>query len=303
MDFKTNKKLRSFILFLLFGTVFCYASIDVTLESRLESDLSVTESVNLTFSENNRSSITLTLPEGAAEPEINGKTAFLTDGSISVPLSCSDCAIRMTYRLDNVVKKTASGEFLFTRTLTLPKIPDRLSYSVVLPAGFTIGRESTNDPAMVPLPTKVETDGRRMILVWKEDIPALPKIYQVRFHSHESGSQDFLAELSETETWAFFIVGLILGILVGLSINRLFPSKKIVEMKVVPSSLFSPDEKEVLSLLKKGKLSQKELAKQLEWSKSKASGVLTGLEYKKIIRREKIGRNYNLELIASLSDI
>jgi uncharacterized membrane protein len=49
-------------------------------------------------------------------------------------------------------------------------------------------------------------------------------------------------------------------------------------------------------------MNQKDIGKKLEWSKSKVSAIMTNLEYKKIVEREKIGRNYKVELKKELDD-
>jgi predicted transcriptional regulator len=71
---------------------------------------------------------------------------------------------------------------------------------------------------------------------------------------------------------------------------------------VVPSSLLSPDEKVIVGFLKKkdakkSPINQKEIGRELGWSKSKVSAVLSNLYYKKIIDREKFGRNYKVKLV------
>ena len=49
-------------------------------------------------------------------------------------------------------------------------------------------------------------------------------------------------------------------------------------------------------------MNQKELVKALDWSKSKVSAIVTNLEYKKIVQREKFGRNYKVELVKEIGE-
>ena len=76
---------------------------------------------------------------------------------------------------------------------------------------------------------------------------------------------------------------------------------------IIPSSLLSPDEKIVIELLKQkdaknNPVNQKEIGKELNWSKSKVSAILTNLDYKKLIEKEKFGRNYKVKLIKEVSE-
>jgi uncharacterized membrane protein len=70
----------------------------------------------------------------------------------------------------------------------------------------------------------------------------------------------------------------------------------------VPASLLTPDEKTIMNLIKENKnqIRQREVVKILDWSKSKVSAVVSNLEYKKIVRREKFGRNYQIELVKDI---
>ncbi|MEM2885758.1 MAG: MarR family transcriptional regulator, partial [Thermoproteota archaeon] len=58
------------------------------------------------------------------------------------------------------------------------------------------------------------------------------------------------------------------------------------------------DEEKVLALLRSagGRMLQKEISRQLGFSKSKTTGILNNLEAKNAIEKEKRGRNYIVKL-------
>ena len=71
-----------------------------------------------------------------------------------------------------------------------------------------------------------------------------------------------------------------------------------------PQSLFNPDEKKVLSVIRDHgmQIKQKDIALKLDWSRSKVSAIVSNLEYKKVIRREKTGRNFDITLVQQFED-
>ena len=117
---------------------------------------------------------------------------------------------------------------------------------------------------------------------------------------------EIITEFSEFAVWIIIFFSLSIGLSTGIIIQKYY-SKKFVEIKdipYIPSSLLSPDEKKIISLLKdhNRKMGQKEIGKQLNWSKSKVSAIMSNLQYKEIIKKEKIGRNYNVELLKEVSE-
>ena len=289
----------SFITVLLLPSTIALTIDDVKIDDTLDRDSSLHESIQLTIAGNTRSSFTFLLPQGAQAVRVDGASIAVENGSVVVPLSCTTCTLRVEYMLDGAAVQ--NGEYvLFSRTLNLPVRPKRMAYEVFLPKGFGVGSKDASEPAVVPQETAMRTDGDRIILSWTESDPELPKRYYVSYHDLETVGftwREFITELQEGPVLVMLFLVLIIGSGIGLLFRKLLPRRKIAHLAAVPGSLLSPDEKTVLKTIEGGVTSQKEIGRRLNWSKSKVSAILSNLEYKKIIAREKIGRNCTIELL------
>jgi len=125
----------------------------------------------------------------------------------------------------------------------------------------------------------------------------LPKIYSIKYYQPVEKTKERFPHLI---IWPSLFC-LVLGFAAGRFSRR--DTRPI--LPVIPSTLFSPDEKKIIDLLRTDneKMNQKEIARRLEWSKSKVSAVITNLEYKKVVRREKLGRSFKVELLSDMVDM
>lgn len=281
----------------------------VNIKDTLSDSGDMLEEMIFVISSNSNEAINVILPEKAYNIKVNNKLQQIENNSLNLKTTCTDCKISLSYELNNVVTETAPDLYDFTRTMSLPKIPGKLIYSVELPPGKIIGlNDNTN---IVPKGPQITTDGQGIIVNWEEQNPDLPKIYHITYKGHED-TEDAIPELlNELKEWGvivLMIITLIIGVVIGWFIKTTtLKSEKLVqeiEAMELPASLFNPDEKTVINKIKenKGQIKQKELGKQLEWSKSKVSAIITNLEYKKVIRREKLGRNYTIFLEKDIKD-
>jgi len=314
---------KTALLMLLFITIFALAiarssalvSREITIVDRLQEDQSMSESVAILISNNTDKVFGITLPDIARNIVANGQN--MTQNNINISLNCTNCDIKLSYEMDNVVNWETNG-YVFYRTLHFPNNPESLRYVIYLPSGYTVN--STNaTPMIVPNPTDILTDGSHIMIEWAEKNPQLPKQYYIKFQGPESveAAKGLLAEDIGNPIFiliclAIIIIGGVLGYYIRHRTIKMIKEKpaKIVKQiiqHVIPSSLLSPDEKTILSLLKKkdaknNPVNQKEIGKELNWSKSKVSAVLSNLYYKKIIDREKFGRNYKVKLIKDVGE-
>jgi len=292
---------------------------NITITDMLLEDLSVNETIEIYITKNNQSNFTFTAPNLARELYMNNISMNNSDSEITTPLNCTSCLIIISFQLDNAVIQVNSTEFDYSRNLGLPQIPNLLSYTLLLPAGYYLNptdKPSIN-PSIVPQPSKIETDGKNIVIKWIEYSPELPKTYYIKYYSAsptESLSETIRDELAGTVIiWIIFIV-LIVGVSIGFFIGRYYTrsQKKSVNIRTlknsksltVPKSLLNPDEKTIITVLQDNhnSMTQKDIGRKLEWSKSKVSAIMTNLEYKKIVEREKIGRNYKVELKKEMED-
>jgi uncharacterized membrane protein len=282
---------------------------DVAILDHLEKDFSMVENINISLSENTGKSFPLTLPGQASKIIVNGKS--YNNSNLSIPLNCTECNIQISYSINNIVKKSGH-QLSFYRTLNFPITPAQLSYRIFLPIGYRLNMSDQANPSIVPKPSDISTDGEHITIGWKETNPKLPLQYLVVYYDTEP-SESLAYIIRNDLTHASVVIFGILLLAVGFAAGFLVKSqaaknwlKKIpkgpAKHYVIPSSLLSPDEKIILDFLKrkgakKNPVNQKEIGKELEWSKSKVSAVLSNLYYKKIIDREKFGRNYKVKIV------
>jgi uncharacterized membrane protein len=235
---------------------------------------------------------------------MDGVQVTTMNNSALLPLRCENCSLNISYSLGNAVKKDRDVS-TFSRTLNFPQIPASLEYMIYLTPGYII-EYNPADPSIVPTQTSIETDGKHIIIQWNETKPDLPKRYFVRYKDSEQATTPTIGkELTELPVIIMLMVTFIISVIFGYALSRLSrKAKDRIALPYVPASLLNPDENAVIKKLKENhnKMSQKELVRSLDWSKSKVSAIVTNLEYKKIIAREKIGRSYKVELVKEIGE-
>lgn len=281
--------------------VSAYSLDSVTIKDTLTDSGDLIEEMNLLILNNTKESVTMVLPSEAYNVKINNKDASQSNNTITLITTCSTCNLKVQYSLNNVVSEPSLDIFDFTRTMSLPLQPKNFHYSVKLPPGKIINLNDTTN--IIPNGPHITTDGQGIIVNWDEQNPGLPKIYHITYKGHEDLEVSELSdELKEWNVIVLMILTLIIGFTSGWLI-KMYSTKnkkliKEIDAMQLPASLFNPDEKKIINTIKenKGQIKQKDLGKQLNWSKSKVSSIITNLEYKKVIRREKHGRNYDIFL-------
>lgn len=268
--------LLSILLFLLFISLVSAHSIeDTVLDSGdVQTKITITSFVSQ-----------LEIPSVATTVVVTGST-FSQEGTTLFLDDCTSCTI--TYVLPDMVTKESSQIKSYSRNLA-PFAP--LTYSILLPVGYVLNE--TQD-TVVPQADLIETNGYNIVIVW--NITTLNTArYYVQFADHdyaEESASEITHELSEWQVIVLLVVALVIGILIGYRL------RKVQREHVVVEDLLSPDEKTLLEAINKlhassrKAVSQKELGTSLSWSKSKVSSVIALLSQKKLVQREKVGRNY-----------
>ncbi len=120
------------------------------------------------------------------------------------------------------------------------------------------------------------------------------KPFFVRQPASMSDMMDQLRGGIRTDNLLSFIVALIIGVIVSF---YLFSVKERDREYDIIKKVLSEDEKKVLSEIKKaGEITQDSLRFRLNWSKAKISTILTNLDKKGIVQRQRTGKTYNIYL-------
>jgi len=97
-----------------------------------------------------------------------------------------------------------------------------------------------------------------------------------------------------TENILPLIIALIIGVIISFYLFK--QTSKGDEYNILRKAL-SEDEKKILNEIKKaGEITQDSLRFRLDWSKAKISTILTNLDKKGIIQRERTGKTYKVYL-------
>lgn len=94
------------------------------------------------------------------------------------------------------------------------------------------------------------------------------------------------------------IIVLIIGIIISFYLFRENENKGkgVNEFNIIRKAV-SDDEKKILDEIKKaGEITQDSLRFRLNWSKAKISTILTNLDKRELIQRERIGKTYKVYL-------
>lgn len=94
------------------------------------------------------------------------------------------------------------------------------------------------------------------------------------------------------------LISLIIALLIGITLSlHFFKTNKKDEKFDVIKKVLSSDERAILDEIKKaGEITQDSLRIRLNWSKAKISTILTNLDKRDLIQRERIGKTYKVWL-------
>jgi len=98
-----------FITVLILSTINAYASIskEIIIIDKLQTDLSMSESVTIILANNTDKIFSITLPDKARNIIANNNS--ISQNTINLSLNCTDCNIRISYDMDEVVNRAPDG--------------------------------------------------------------------------------------------------------------------------------------------------------------------------------------------------
>lgn len=137
----------------------------------------------------------------------------------------------------------------------------------------------SGNPSSTPEPDKIITDGERITLFWNfnNEEPSI-----IVFYKQEKNNISI-------------ILLFVMVIILVLSTSAIFLYSKSKIKKIVEDTL-TEDEKLILEEVRKGNIKQKDIAKKLEFSKSKMSKVVRKLEEKDLISKEPHFKTYKIKI-------
>lgn len=145
-----------------------------------------------------------------------------------------------------------------------------VSISLTLPEKFILSRA----PSATPTPDKITTDGQHIKLYWKNDA-AISVFYE-----------------GNEVSFAVIILSIIFLSIFASALFFFFRQKT----KQAITDILSEDENLVIKELKKGITQQKNIAKNLHFSKSKMSKVIRKLEEKELIEKKPYFKTNKIKL-------
>lgn len=190
--------------------------------------------------------------------------------TIYQPLNPGENQVNFRLIFDNLIDRSGKSRIFSTSFEQEQLTP--MNISITLPEEFVL---SEKDPAVSPKPAQISTNGRQLTLEWKDSYQRLDLIVLYKGNSFN------------------FIPILIIFILIAIALMFFLRNK--TDSKVLRETLGS-EELLVVDQLKAGKTTQKEIAAELDFSKSKMSKVIRKLEEKKVIVKQPFFKTNKIKL-------
>ncbi|KYC45616.1 MAG: MarR family protein [Candidatus Methanofastidiosum methylothiophilum] len=298
-ELKIELKL-SFIVLLFFFALFCVSAITTSAEAEFEitylridveimEDLSLRESVDIIIYPKEEMDFNLYLPKNYRNLEIIYNDEKL-DPSITqiIKLASNELnSIKISYFIAGAVEGK-KNDFIYMRELLYSNVKN-LIFRIKLPPAYGINSEDIS--AIIPEPTYLQSDGKRIIVLWEMKSPKTPMMFKIKYNSLVTNNG------VDMNILVSFAIILILFISLGIFLLYRFTNKKELEVKI-PPSLLSEDEMTICDIIKNegGIIKQKKLSSLTGFSKAKITKILTNLEKKELIEREPVGRTFVITL-------
>ncbi|MEM4336542.1 MAG: hypothetical protein QXG86_00885 [Candidatus Woesearchaeota archaeon] len=175
----------------------------------------------------------------------------------------------------------------FISEIFYPDEIKNLYVKVVLPVNSVLAypyeEKTRSSEAIFPRPTKLATDGQRIIIIWEkenlEKYDSLPIFVKFK----EKRNYDIVI---------YILIAAILALFVYIKFRRKQKVKTIIKKEDMIEKHLKEDEEQIVNILKQreNKCEQGTLRVITGFSKAKLSGLLKELEDRKIIYKEKKGK-------------
>ncbi len=262
-----------------------YLKIDV----EIKEDLSLNETNDIILNSKEQTDFHLFLPNGCTNLErlYNCEKIDYASNQI-IKLAPNELNnIKISYNIPNAIEQK-KNDFVYMKELVYPNVKN-LIFRIKLPQAYGIDSEDIS--TIIPEPTYLQSDGKRIIVLWEMKSPKTPVIFKIKYRSlveNNGIGNNILISLGS------IIIGLaVLGFIIFNKISK----AKETEIKI-PPSLLSEDEMIICDIIHNegGKIKQKKLSSMTGFSKAKITKILANLEKKELIEKEPIGRTFIINL-------
>jgi len=275
------KKIFGLLLFILLILIPTINSINVQVDGEISEYSNVyNEKVIITLKCNE--DLILNIPSNAYD------VYFLNQTYLNSSIYFSNCneANILEYKM-NIVEKVNKDLFRIERNFNnMNNI--NYSYNIKVPLSYQLNHNNS-----IPKKFEIAEEGTKKNFAFKPN-----EIFVLYFKNVdlEDNSLTYLHTIEElSETTVIFIM--IFFFLIGCLTMYFFMKRKIKKIpnSSVPSYVLSSDEKLIFDVIKTDPgINQKQIGKKVNYSKAKVSNLISELEQKQLIRREKFGRSFKV---------
>jgi len=199
--------------------------------------------------------------------------------------------------------EAGSSRTLIIKTETSSNLFDKgnyFEYVVVLNPSSSI--DDFEHVLLLPKDIFLYVEGDVQLVVPDAEISVLDEGLQIKWDMEIDESTVFLARFKQTEgvNYFYYVLGvvlvLVIGVLIGYVFNWLYYSKKKKDA-LKAADILNEREKAVLRLvIEKPGIKNSEVRKELEYTKSSLSKIVSKLEFRGLIKSKKFGKIKELYL-------
>ncbi len=184
--------------------------------------------------------------------------------------------LNIEFEYENI--KRLEGSYLFNYNIEISKT-NKFELIINLPVGAILS-DLTETSSVFPQPDGIGSDGQRIILRWSDENVELEDFRILVLF--ETSHKESVVSLRNYPILMTFIFGMII-----LGMYLFFEKQK----EKVKSIGLGKNEKKIYDFIKsKGEIKQKEIQKELDFSKPRLSKLLRNLEEKGLIEKKPSGR-------------
>lgn len=195
----------------------------LSITDRLNSDLSMRETIIIHIANNSEGEFKLALPDLAYDILYDGSEVALEN--LSSMLECDDCTGNISYSFPNIVKND-SENYTFFRKIDMPINVSDLDYIIVLPENYTLFSRDDLSQSLIPMIALIQ-DYRTF--EWHYISPQFPKEFAVRYRQVPKRSFDLSGYFVYMIIIVVMLAVLLIGIYLGHKIRRMRSKKKKVD--------------------------------------------------------------------------